>query len=203
MGSFGQVGVQARVLYDTRSNPAYPARGLLVRGAGAIYPGAWGDATSAFGTAEGAVHAYLTARIPTTPTLALRAGGKKVWGTFPFHESAFLGGPGFAGVGTSGGQIRGVRKDRFAGDASVYANAELRFAVAAFQLLMPGEFGVFLGADTGRVFFAEDPADADEWHTGVGGGLWLSFLQRRRSASVAVMDGAEMTGLYVRAGFLF
>ncbi len=202
MGSFGQVGVQTRVLYDTRSNPAYPTHGLLIRGAGAIYPGVW-DATSAFGTAEGAVHTYLTARIPTTPTLALRAGGKKVWGTFPFHESAFLGGPGFAGVGTSGGQVRGVRKDRFAGDASVYANAELRFAVAAFHLLMPGEFGVFLGADTGRVFFAGDPADAGAWHTGVGGGFWLSFLQRRRSASVAVMDGAEMTGLYVRAGFLF
>ena len=81
-----------------------------------------------------------------------------MWGTFPFHESAFLGGPGFAGVGTSGGQVRGVGKDRFAGDASVYANAELRFAVASFQLLMPGEFGVFLGADTGRVFFAGDPA---------------------------------------------
>ena len=202
MGSFGQAGVQAQVEYDTRSNPAYPTSGLLVRGAGAIYPGAW-DAKSAFGTAEGAVHTYLTARIPTTPTLALRAGGKKVWGTFPFHESAFLGGPGFAGVGTSGGQVRGVGKDRFAGDASVYANAELRFAVASFQFLMPGEFGVFLGADTGRVFFAEDPANADKWHTGVGGGFGLSFLQRRRSVSVAVMEGAEMTGLYVRAGFLF
>jgi len=202
MGSFGQVGAQGRVEYDARSNPAYPTSGLLVRGTGAIYPGAW-NAKSAFGTAEGAVHAYLTARIPTTPTLALRAGGKKVWGTFPFHESAFLGGPGFAGVGTSGGQVRGVGKDRFAGDASVYANAELRFAVASFQFLMPGEFGVFLGADTGRVFFAGDPADVGEWHTGVGGGFGLSFLQRRQSVSVAVMDGAEMTGLYVRSGFLF
>ena len=202
VGSFGQVGVQAQVEYDTRSNPAYPTSGFLVRGAGALYPAVW-DAKSAFGTAEGAVHSYLTASIPTTPTLALRAGGKKVWGTFPFHESAFLGGPGFAGAGTSGGQIRGVGKDRFAGGASVYGNAELRFAVASFQLLMPGEFGVSLGADTGRVFFAGDPADASEWHTGVGGGLWLSFLQRRQSVSLAVMNGAEMTGLYVRAGFLF
>ena len=85
MDSFGQAGAQGRVEYDTRNNPAYPTSGLVVRGTGAIYPGAW-DAKSAFGTAEGAVHAYLTARIPTTPTLALRAGGKKVWGTFPFHR---------------------------------------------------------------------------------------------------------------------
>ncbi len=202
VGSFGQVGAQAQVEYDTRENPAYPTSGLLVRGAGAVYPALW-DAESAFAAAEAAVHSYLTAPIPTTPTLALRAGGKKVWGTFPFHESAFLGGPGFAGAGTSGGPIRGVGKDRFAGDASVHANAELRFAVGSFQLLMPGEFGLSLGVDTGRVFFAGDPAGADGWHTGVGGGLWLSFLQRRQSVSVAVVDGAEMTGLYVRAGFLF
>ena len=202
IGSFGQAGLQARVEYDTRGHPAYPTSGLLVRGAGAVYPGAW-DAESAFGTAEAAAHAYLTAPIPATPTLALRAGGKKVWGIFPFHESAFLGGPGFASGGMSGGQVRGVGKDRFAGDASVYANAELRFAVATFQLLMPGEFGVSLGADTGRVFFDGDPAGAGEWHRGVGGGFWLSFLQRRQAVSVAVMDGAEMTGLYVRAGFLF
>ena len=202
VGNFGQVGARARVEYDTRGNPAYPTSGFLVRGAGAVYPAVW-DAKSAFGAAEGAVHCYLTASVPATPTLALRAGGKKVWGTFPFHESAFLGGPGFAGAGTSGGPIRGVGKDRFAGDASVYANGELRFAVASFQLLMPGELGLSLGADTGRVFYAGDPAGADGWHTGVGGGLWLSFLQRRQSVSVAVADGAEMTGLYVRAGFLF
>ena len=202
MGSFGQAGAQGRVEYDTRNNPAYPTSGLVVRGTGVIYPGVW-DAKSAFGTVEGTVQAYLTARIPTTPTLALRAGGKKVWGSFPFHESAFLGGPGFVDVSTSGSQVRGVRKGRFAGDSSVYANAELRFAVAPLRLLMPGEFGVFLGADTGRVFFAGDPADADTWHTGVGGGFWLSFLQRRQSVSVSVMDGTEMTGLSVRSGFLF
>ena len=135
-GSFGQVGAQARIEHDTRDRPAYPTRGVLLRGTGAFYPGVW-DVTSAFGSAEGALHAYLTARVPTSPTLALRVGGKKVFGTFPFHESAFLGGPGFTGVGTSSGHVRGVRKDRFAGDASLYGNAELRLALARFQFLMP------------------------------------------------------------------
>ena len=201
-GSFGQVGALGRIQYDTRNNPAYPTRGFLVRGTGAVYPSAW-DAESAFGSVEGAVHTYLTARIPTTPTLALRAGGKKVWGTFPFQESAFLGGPGFGGVGTSSGHLRGFRKDRFAGDASLYANAELRFVLAPFQFLMPGEFGVFLAADTGRVFFAGDPDDADKWHTGVGGGFYLSILKRRRTVSVAVVKGDDLTGVYLRAGFMF
>ena len=90
--SFGQVGASGAILYDTRNNPAYPTRGFLVRAAGAVYPGIW-NVASAFGGIDGRIHTYLTAAIPTNPTLALRIGGKKVWGTFPFHESAFLGDP--------------------------------------------------------------------------------------------------------------
>ena len=91
MGSFGQVGASGEIMYDARNNPAYPTRGFSVRAAGAVYPGAW-DVESTFGSIDGEVRTYVTAPIPTNPTLALRVGGKKVWGTFPFHESAFLGG---------------------------------------------------------------------------------------------------------------
>ena len=145
------------------------------------------------------MHTYLTARIPTTPALALRAGGKKVWGTFPFQESTFLGGPGFGGVGTSSGHLRGFRKNRFAGDASLYANAELRFALAPFQFLIPGEFGVFLAADTGRVFFAGDPDDADKWHTGVGRDCeieGLAYDESKRALLLMCKDArsADMEG---------
>ena len=201
-GSFGQVGASGEIMYDTRNNPAYATRGFLVRAAGVVYPGAW-DVASAFGSVEGAAHTYMTARIPTHPTLALRAGGKKVWGSFPFHESAFLGGPGFAGIGSSDGRIRGFRKNRFAGDASLYGNAELRLVLAPIKLLVPGEFGLFIAADAGRVFYAEDPDTADKWHTGAGGGLWLSFVRRRQTLSVAVVNGDDLTGVYLRAGFMF
>ena len=153
-----------------------------------------------FGSIDGRVHTYLTARIPTNPTLALRVGGKKVWGTYPFHESAFLGGPGFAATGLSDSHIRGFRKNRFAGDTSVYGNAELRLVLLPINLIVPGEFGVFTTADVGRVFYAEDPDDADKWHTGVGGGFWFSFLERKQTLSVAVINGDDLTGVYLRAG---
>ena len=101
--SFGQIGAQSEILYDTRNNPRYATKGFLVRVAGAVYPGVW-NVASAFGSIDGEARTYVTARIPTNPTLALRAGGKKVWGTFPFHESAFLGGPGLTGSGASDGK---------------------------------------------------------------------------------------------------
>ena len=200
--SFGQVGAQGEILYDTRNNPAYATRGVLVRVAGAIYPGVW-DVESAFGSIDGETRAYLTAPVPTDPTLALRAGGKKVWGPFPFHESAFLGGPGLTGSGTSNGNVRGFRKNRFAGDTALYGNSELRLVLAKIKLLVPGELGLFGAADAGRVIYAEDPDDADTWHTGVGGGLWLSFLQRRQTLSVAAVQGDDLTGVYLSAGLTF
>ena len=68
---------------------------------------------------------------------------------------------------------------------------------------MPGEFGVFGAADVGRVFFSDDPPDAGDWHNGNGGGVWLSFLDRRTALSVAVMKGRDLTGVYLRAGLMF
>ena len=200
--SFGQMGAQGEIAYDTRNNLAYATRGFLVRVAGAVYPGVW-DVASAFGTIDGEARTYMTARIPTSPTLALRAGGKKVWGTFPFHESAFLGGPGLTGSDVSNGSLRGFRKNRFAGDTALYGNSELRLVLAKIKLLVPGELGLFGAADAGRVIYPGDPDDADTWHTGVGGGLWLSFLQRRQTLSVAAINGDDLTGVYLRAGLTF
>ena len=71
------------------------------------------------------------------------------------------------------------------------------------KILVPGEFGLFGAADAGRVFLGSDPDDADEWHTAVGGGFWLSFLHRMQTLSVAVMEGDDLTGTYLRAGFMF
>ena len=187
-GSFGQAGAQGEITYDARDNSGYATRGVLVKVAGALYPGVW-DVESAFGSMDGETRAYLTAPVPTRPTLALRAGGRKVWGTFPFHESAFLGGPGLIAGDASNGSLRGFRKNRFAGEAALYGNAELRLSLARIRLLFPGEVGVFGAADAGRVFHSGDPDDADSWHTSTGGGLWLSFLQRLQTLSVAAVNG--------------
>ena len=87
------------------------------------------------------------------------------------------------------GTLRGYRKDRFGGQRSVYGNAELRLRLSRIKFLLPGEFGVFGGLDTGRVFLESDPSTADKWHTGVEGGIWLSLLQRSNTLSLAFEKG--------------
>ncbi len=201
-GSFGQVGAMGEISYDTRDNPGYPTWGSWVRASGAVYPGVW-NVKSVFASVEGEASTYLTARIPTSPTLALRCGAKRVWGPFPFFESAFLGGPGVVGSGISAGNLRGFRKNRFAGEASLYGNSELRVVLRKTRPLVPGELGLFGTADAGRVMFDGDPRNTNKWHTSIGGGIWMSFLKRRQTLSVAVVEGDDLTGVYVRAGFMF
>ena len=99
--------------------------------------------------------------------------------------------------------MRGYFEERFAGDASVYGNAELRFELFTMKLLVPTRVGVFGAADIGRVFFDGDPSDADEWHTGFGGGASFAFVNRKGTLTVAVMNGDDLTGVYIGAGFMF
>src|SRR5207247_10044958 len=103
-------------------------------------------------------------RIPREPTLAVGVAGKKVWGTYPLHEAAYVGGA---------TTVRGFVEHRFAGDASLYGNVELRLSVARLVFLVPIDVGVFGLRDAGRVYRSGEASG--RWHAGVGGGLWSAF----------------------------
>ena len=167
VGSFGEVGAAAEFDWDRRDGPA-ATRGFRLVGGGSAYPAVW-DVTDAFGELHAEASTYLTPGHSFGPTLALRAGGKKVFGgTFPFFESAFVGGA---------STVRGLREQRFAGDGAVYGNAELRLRLGRFFVFLPGDYGVFGLADAGRVFL--DGESSDVWHTGFGGGSGSRSSSRR------------------------
>ncbi|HEV8125370.1 MAG TPA: BamA/TamA family outer membrane protein [Gemmatimonadales bacterium] len=187
-GEFGEVGARGSITIDARDVPAAPRRGVLINVEGTVYPGIW-DVETTFGKIAGQASTYLSASVLT---LALRAGGEKVLGRFPWFESAFLGGH---------NTVRGWHEQRFAGDASAYGNAELRVHLARMMIVVPTDVGVFGLADAGRVFLEGE--DSNELHTGFGGGISLGFLSRANTVSLAVAKSDEKTGFYFRAGFLF
>ena len=189
---FGEAGVGGGLRFDSRDHPANATRGLLFDTAGSFYPKLW-DVRTAFGEVHGDVATYLSAASTyLQPTLAVRAGGKRVWGDYPFFEAAFIGGS---------ATVRGFRAQRFAGDSAVYGNAELRLRIARVFIVLPADLGVFGLADAGRVYL--EGQTSDKWHTAAGGGIWLSFLNRDATFTLAVATSEERTGLYVRAGFVF
>lgn len=190
-GNFGHIGARAGLTLDTRDHPDLARRGVYASLQGAQYPSLW-SATSPFGELRSRISAYAGAGGRFQPTLALRAGGDKLWGTYPFFDAAFIGG---------GTTLRGWREQRFAGDASLYGNAELRFFLTRVFLMLPADLGAFGLADAGRVF--ADGERSDRWHPGFGGGLWVSFLGRSHTFSVSAARGREGTGFYFRSGMLY
>ena len=97
--------------------------------------------------------------------------------------------------------VRGFRARRFGGDGSLWGNADLRLRAFAINLVLPAHFGVFGFADTGRVWLEGE--SSDEWHTGYGGGIWLSFLNYRSTFSAGIAHGDEGNLFYFGGGFTF
>jgi hypothetical protein len=188
---FGQLGATAELRLDTRDVPAAAGRGVLLLAGATVHPAVW-SVREAFGEVHAQAATHLTASLPLRPTLSLRAGVKRVFGTYPFHEAAFVGGA---------DSLRGFSSQRFAGDASALGNAELRLYLGRYFLVLPGEFGVFALADAGRVWL--DGERSQRWHTAVGGGLWFAYLRRDHTVTVAVARSAEKTGFYLAMGFAF
>ena len=190
-GNFGELGARASMRLDTRNHRNAATRGATLELGGAIHP-PWLDVRETFGEAHAEATVYLSPPAPLDPTLALRAGGKKLWGAYPFFDAAFIGDPSTVRLG---------RENRYAGDASAYGSAELRLALFRARLVLPTDFGVFGLADAGRVFRAGESSST--WHTATGGGIWLAFLNRSNTLSAAIAASDERTRVYLQAGFAY
>jgi outer membrane protein assembly factor BamA len=187
--TFGQVAARVRVTFDARNRPNAATNGFLFNAGGSFFPALW-DVESAFGELHAEAAAYVTPG--AGPTLALRAGGKKLWGTYPFHEAAYIG---------DAATVRLGSKQRFGGDAEVHGTAELRQKLGRITVVLPGDVGLLGFADAGRVFFEDE--DSNTWHTAFGGGLYLALIDPTHTLSLSVAKSEERVGVYVQAGFSF
>jgi hypothetical protein len=190
-GNFGEVGVRATISLDSRRVPNAATTGVRYTVGGSAYPG-WWNVTRAYGEVHSEVTGYLRLRAPLDPGLLLRAGGKKIWGPYPYFDAAFIG---------NNGTVRLGRANRYAGDASAYGTAELHLRLGHVVLLGPSDFGVMGLADAGRVYLAGEQSNT--WHGAAGGGIWLSILDRANTVSLAVAKSEERTAFYFQAGFGF
>jgi hypothetical protein len=188
-GTFGMLGASGQFRLETQDQPLAATRGLTLTLGGSYFPAAL-DVEEHFGEAHAEASTFVAATtLPLEPTLALRVGGKRVWGRFPFQEAAYIG---------DASTVRLGRQNRYAGDASVYAQSELRLFLTKFYFLAPADFGVLGLADVGRVFL--DGEESDVWHAAGGGGIWASFLDRAYMVSLSLAKSSERTAVYLRFG---
>ncbi|HYC32186.1 MAG TPA: BamA/TamA family outer membrane protein, partial [Gemmatimonadales bacterium] len=189
---FGRLGLQGSIAVGGLDDLELDESGFGIALGGSLFGPVW-SADEPFGELHLEAVSRMPLRLGLVPVLALRVGGKRVWGAFPYDEAAFLGGQ---------RSIRGYDYQRFAGEASLYGSAELRVPLArVLEHSVPTRIGVFALGDAGRVW-----ADGDRSrvvHAAAGGGLWLSFFEDRHTVSLAAASGAEGTRWYVRSGLAF
>ena len=135
---------------------------------------------------------YLSTEFLTKMTLATRLFATKVWGKAPFFEYPWLGGY---------ETLRGFENQRFAGNYAYLANIEARIKVANYRLLVPGEWGIILFSDIGRVYIENEQSEL--WHNSIGTGLWMTFIDDNVLASAYTAFSKEMTGFYFQLGFMY
>ena len=173
---------------DNRDVIRNTKNGFLVGLYAAIYPAIL-DNEEFFSTGGFDLRGYFSGRVFTNYTLALRTSGDAVLGSkYPFQFSAFRGGK---------NDLRGYSRERFSGDASLSAQAELRLLLTKFSIYLPGEFGIHIFGATGRVFVDGD--NSTKWHPAFGGGVWLSLVKRSFNTSLTVGISPERTTYYLRA----
>jgi hypothetical protein len=191
MGAYGQMGLGAELTLEGRDRTRASTSGAALTLVGRTYPAIW-DVEEAFGFVAGTASLFVSPWEAMRPTLALRGGAKKVFGTYPFHEAAYLGGPETVRLGV---------EQRFGGDASVHGSAEIRLALGRAMLVLPANVGVSALYDIGRVWLAGE--ESTRWHDVFGGGLWVAFLRPENVLSFAVAKSDERTGVYLGMGFAY
>jgi hypothetical protein len=201
-GNFTQAGLSARVRFDATGGLSLPRTGVLLTGTARYYP-ALADVAESYGGFYGDVRGYLSTPGVKGLTLAVRAGGQKVFGAHPFFDSAFIGGQTPFGLFEPGGgsSVRGLPPQRYAGDGSLYGGAELYLPILGATLFVPGHVGVMGFFDVGRVW--QEGESSNRWHHGSGGGLFFSTPGRHAIVSLQAGASESDTAFYLRTTLAF
>jgi len=160
------VGYRAEIATNTRNHPELPTSGVFAQ---LIYGSYYGlNARSRnFSTLKGEFIFYLSTRIPSKVTFANRIGAQFNEGSLEFFNGAIL----------DKETLRGYRRGRFIGEASLYHNFDLRAKLFSFKTyLFPASVGILGFHDIGRVWLKSEQSDT--WHTSKGFGLWVAPLNQ-------------------------
>jgi hypothetical protein len=152
---------------DSRNNPVLPTRGAVLRA----------DIRPLFGMNPNShnitqlnadLTVYISVASESNLVYVTRFGYGHNIGSLEFPQAQYLGGT---------DNLRGFRKQRFAGRTMAFNNSEFRIKLGEFSTyLFPGSIGLQFFNDVGRVW--ADNESSNTWHDGFGGGVWISPIKR-------------------------
>jgi hypothetical protein len=181
--------IEANYQYNTLDNQLYPRRGVRFN-AGAAYVQNLKEGARNFVQLSSDASAYKSFG---TFTLGARAGvAANLDDDFEFFQANTLG---------NLTNLRGYRRDRYAGKTSAYSNAELRWRAGKMNAyVVQGYWGLLAFWDQGRVWMPNE--ESTKWHHGYGGGIWfLPFSRMAVTATYGISEDNQL--LTVTGRFIF
>jgi hypothetical protein len=185
-------GGHFRLDISSRNNPVLPTRGFVLDAN--IRPLA-GLNEQSHNLLRTDIDMRIYASLFSLPriVLATRFGWGKNYGKFEFPQAYYLSGT---------DNLRGFRRDRFAGRTRMYNNTEIRFKIADFSTyLFPGSIGFLVFNDVGRVWV--DGEKSTDWKVGNGVGIYIAPIRRFVLAAHLARSKEEKAIPYISFGFQF
>jgi hypothetical protein len=163
-GRINSVGGRLLLDIDFRDDAIVPKRGvrLFAKQSYSYLTNLDDDYTNS----EISLELYQTTRTIIPVTLGLKGGATNATGAVPFYKLNTIG-------RTTG--VRGFKRDRFTGNATVYFQSQLTFEFGQVHTgFVPLTLGVFGFFDVGRVWTPDETSN--KWHDGYGGGIYFTPL---------------------------
>ena len=190
-GTINSVSLHFGFNINGRDNIQFPKNGYAINFDGSIYPDVFNTAETYY-KAKLDLRSYITPEPLSFATLALRVGGSRVWGKYPFFDGSAIGGK---------HNLRGYLNRRFSGDAAVFGQAELRLYLADINILLKSKLGINLFAETGRVFIIDTPSR--QWHRSFGFGVWSAYFDWQLIGTAYLAFSPEKTAVGIGFGMGF
>src|SRR5258705_2188601 len=164
------IGAKLDLNVDTRNHPALPSKGIVwnttfryLSGNKKTYAKNVSQLNSEF--------SFYVSLVKNWLTWANRTGvGVTMGDSLDFYHAQYLG---------SNEDLRGYRKQRFAGKSKFFNQTELRLKLANLKTyLFPASFGMFAFVDVGRVWAPAPYDKVSKMGVGYGGGFWIAPLNK-------------------------
>lgn len=186
------LGVKTGFTIDNRDSKIWTTRGILWDLASTYQHGISSSARDEYMNLKTNLAFYWSARIPATVIFATRFGGAVNFTDYEFYQANYLDGL---------SNIRGFRRNRFAGQSSFYNNTEVRLKLFNVRnYFFPAYAGILAFNDIGRVWSRNE--SSSKWHHAYGGGFWFApFNVAVISAMYSISEEDHLP--IIKFGFFF
>ncbi len=192
LGSLWLFSGEFSAIYDSRDVIENPHKGIFTQLKVIHYPTIFEKLEFPFTRLDFDFRIFNKINGKYSTVIANRLGGSAVIGKYPFLKGAFIGGK---------ESLRGYNRNRFAGDASLFSQNEIRTQLTNLDIFVKSKIGLLIFSDIGRVFVSNK--NSKKWHPTAGFGTWVDFSDRLFTVVATLAFSNEKPEIFFGTNFSF